>query len=60
MQLEGIRQSGADEIEKLRLILERSQKRPVAYDEALEVGESLLSYFKTLAEDNGASEEQED
>ncbi len=48
MQIEGIQQN-ADEIEALRLIIENEQKRQVSYDEALEVGESLISYFKTLA-----------
>lgn len=45
-------QETRDEIEILRLIIQDKQKSPVSYDEALEVGESLISYFKTLADDN--------
>jgi hypothetical protein len=37
-----------DKVEVLRLILEREQGRPVAYDEALEVAESLISFFEVL------------
>jgi hypothetical protein len=57
MQLEGL-QHTTDEIETLRLILEADQKRPIAYDEALEIGESLISYFKTLAEEPTDTEEE--
>ena len=39
-----------DTIEGLRHILEKRQHRSFTYDEALEVGESLLCYFKTLAD----------
>jgi hypothetical protein len=49
---EGIRQSAQDErVESLRLILERSQCRPVAYEEARELGESLISFYEVLAEE---------
>ena len=47
MYIEGTKQH--DEVEALRLILENEQKRVITYDEALEIGESLVSYFKTLA-----------
>lgn len=48
MYIEGTKQQH-DEVETLRLILENEQKRNITYDEALEIGESLVSYFKTLA-----------
>jgi hypothetical protein len=48
--LEGDKQIESDEqIEALRLILEKQQSRPVAYDEALEVGEALLDFLELLA-----------
>jgi hypothetical protein len=39
-----------DRIELLRRILERKQNRAVTYDEALEIGESLLTFYKVLAD----------
>jgi hypothetical protein len=42
----------SETIESLRVILEREQSRPVPYKEALEVGESLITFFELLAEDN--------
>jgi hypothetical protein len=39
MHFEGIEQSNT---ETLRLILERKQNRAVTYDEALDIGDSLL------------------
>jgi len=47
-----------DEIEILRLIIQDKHKCPVSYDEALEVGESLISYFKALADENIDDEEE--
>lgn len=41
----------AEQIEALRLILERKQQRPFSYDEARELAESLLSFFEVLAEE---------
>jgi hypothetical protein len=41
-----------DTIEILRCILEREQCRPVEYEEAREVGDSLLSFYEVLAETN--------
>lgn len=41
--------SEADRIESLRLILEREQGRSIAYSEALEVAESLISFYEVLA-----------
>ena len=38
-----------DSIEVLRKILETKQKRSISYDEALEVGESLINFFEVLA-----------
>ena len=39
-----------ERIEQLRAILESEQCRPVTYDEALEVGESLINFFEVLAD----------
>lgn len=50
-------QEATNEIEILRLIIQDKQKCPVSYDEALEVGESLISYFKALANENIDEEE---
>lgn len=38
-------------IESLRVILEHEQSRHIPYEEALEVGESLISFFELLAEE---------
>lgn len=57
IELEGTQQS-ISKIEELRLILETKQGRPISYDEALEVGESLVSYFKILAEEPQDTEEK--
>lgn len=54
MYIEGRKQQH-DEVEALRLILENEQKRAITYDEALEIGESLISYFKTLANQEDAA-----
>lgn len=40
-----------DNIEALRLILETQQRRPVTNEEASEVAESLIAFFKLLGED---------
>jgi hypothetical protein len=57
MQLEAIKQlQDTDEVETLRLILESQQGRDISRDEALEVGESLLCYFKTLANEDDTSD----
>ena len=40
-----------DRIEVLRVILEREQGRPVEYAEAREVGNSLVSFYEALGED---------
>jgi hypothetical protein len=40
----------SDEVEALRLILEQEQHRPVNYDEAQEVADSLISFFEVLAD----------
>jgi hypothetical protein len=40
-----------EKIERLRAILESEQCRPITFDEALEVGESLINFFEVLAED---------
>jgi hypothetical protein len=49
---EGINQPNeTDRIESLRLILEQEQRRSVSYEEALDVGETLISFFEVLADD---------
>lgn len=40
----------AERVESLRLILEAEQNRPVTFEEALEVGQSLINLFKVLAD----------
>lgn len=59
MSLEGIG-CGIDEdkVESLRLILEREQHKPVNSEEALEIGESLLSFFAILADDSPTLEQE--
>jgi len=37
-------------IEALRLILEHEQSRHIVYEEALDIGESLITFFEVLAE----------
>jgi hypothetical protein len=50
--IEGRNQIESDEqIESLRLILEREQERPFSHDEARELGESLITFFEILAEE---------
>lgn len=39
----------ADRIEMLRYMLTRESKDPVTYDEAQEIGESLIKFFEILA-----------
>lgn len=39
------------DIETLRAILERQQNRPVPYEEALDIGTSLVNFFELLATD---------
>lgn len=51
MTTEGNNQQKYDSIEALRLILERKQNREVAYEEALDIGESLVTFFEVLAEE---------
>lgn len=48
-----------DNIETLRLIIEGERKCAISYDEALEVGESLVMFFKTLG-DEEIDETEED
>lgn len=58
MRIVNANQAATDEIEILRLIIQNKQKHPVSYDEALEVGESLISYFKALADENADEMEE--
>jgi len=43
-------QQTQDNIELLRSILTREQKREVAYDEAMEIGDALIVFYKVLVE----------
>jgi hypothetical protein len=40
-----------ENVESLRQILENEQSRPVTYEEALEVGRSLINFFEALGGD---------
>lgn len=60
MSPEGITQSAESErIERLRVILEQEQGRPVPYSEALEVGESLISFYEVLADDTEPANQEQ-
>jgi hypothetical protein len=53
MDNEGINQSlGAEKIESLRLILEQVQGVSISYEDAEEVADTLLSFYKLLAGDS--------
>lgn len=45
-------------VERLRQIIARRERREVGYDEAREVGSSLIEFYQLLAE--GADDEPED
>jgi hypothetical protein len=47
-----------DNTETLRAILETQQSRPVTYDEAAEIGESLITFFEILGVDTRAETEE--
>ncbi len=49
--LENNSESNGDSVELLRRILSRQQQRPVNYDEAQEVGNSLIDFYQLLAEE---------
>ena len=49
----------SDRIERLRAILEQEQGRSVLYSEALEVGESLISFYEVLADDTEATNQEQ-
>ena len=44
-------QATVDKTETLRQILTAEQGTPVSYEQALEIGESLIDFFKVLVED---------
>lgn len=46
--LEGNKSVSADNVELLRTILEVQRSRHVSLEEAIEIGESLLTFFATL------------
>jgi hypothetical protein len=50
MRQEGTATAKLENVEALRLILEHQQSRHIVYEEALDVGESLITFFKVLAE----------
>lgn len=51
MSPEGNKQALEDDrVESLRLLLERQQQRAISYEEALDVGETLVNFFELLAE----------
>jgi len=59
MRLEGINQALIENtFETLRLILEKEQARPVALEEAFEVGESLITFFEVLASESQTHEQR--
>jgi hypothetical protein len=39
-----------DRIELLRTILETEQGRPVSYDEAAEIADTMINFYQTLAD----------
>ena len=41
-----------DKIETLRVILEAEQHTPISYEDAQEIGETLIRFFEVLAEDS--------
>ena len=45
-------------IEALRLILEREQSRPIDEAEAIEIGESLLTFYELLGQQSEPDDEQ--
>jgi hypothetical protein len=48
-----------EQIEKLRIILQREQKRSITYEEAFEVAKLLLSFYDNLADNSiGAGQTQ--
>ena len=44
-----------EEIEALRKILAKEQRRPIPYGEAEEIGESLITFFELLADDSNTT-----
>lgn len=50
-KLVGVITVNNERIEELRQILESEQNRPVTYEEAKNVGESLITVYKVLAGD---------
>ena len=41
----------ADNVEVLRQILARQQQREIGYDEAQDIGDSLIEFYEVLAEE---------
>ena len=57
MSTEGNNLKKTDRIEALRLLLEQEKSRAFTYDEATDIGESLVSFFELLAEDDPNKED---
>lgn len=58
MEIEGNNQVlSRDSVESLQHILQRQQHRQIIYKEAREVGESLITFFEALAEDQDEPQE---
>lgn len=51
-----ITKSQSESVETLRLILEHEQARSIIYEEAFDVGESLITFFEVLAESDASNE----
>lgn len=52
MSTEGNNQtSETDKVETLRRILGRQQSRDISYEEARDIGESLICFFEVLADE---------
>lgn len=47
-----------ENIEALRLILEREQKHSISYEDAQSTGESLIGFFSILADDDTETVEE--
>ena len=50
-KVESVPSQDADNIEVLRRILAKEQCRDVTYDEAQAIGESLVEFYRVLAEE---------
>ena len=51
MLYEGNNTTETDTVESLRRILEDKENRPISYDEALQIGDSLIEFYRILGEE---------